>query len=192
MFGVVLNGAATVSQAGYDEVIVSSGDAVVWSNSSVGHSFYNAPIELLSVAVPRSVLERNRVHPDRMAFSRISRDSVPLNLLSKYLQVLLREFYSTGNANRRHRSRSRAYDDGPGEGADNDPKIRKVSLRAVRMQAIKSDIAANLRNRQLTINAVAARGTAFQQGISANCSPTKIRHSLTMCSVEGSSMRISF
>lgn len=162
MLGVVLNGAAAVSQAGYDEVIVSSGDAVVWSNSSVGHSFYNAPIDLLSVAVPRSILEQNRVHPDRMAFSLISRDSTALNLLTNYLQLLLREPIASETqaivASHIHELMALVL----GHETGHDPRSRKIGVRAARMRAIKSDIATNLRNRQLAINAVAAR-----HGISA-------------------------
>ncbi|MEH2514411.1 AraC-like DNA-binding protein [Nitrobacteraceae bacterium AZCC 1564] len=162
MLGVVLNGAAAVSQVGCDEVVASSGDAVVWSNSSIGHSFYKAPIEFLSVAVPRTFLERNHVHPDRMMFSHISHDSTALRLLTNYLQVLLREPIpsETQAVVTAHIHELMAMI--LGQGSEHDPKLRKVSVRAARMQAIKSDIAINLRNRQLTISAVAAR-----HGISA-------------------------
>ena len=162
MLGVALNGTAAVSQAGYDDVLIKPGDAVIWSNSSVGHSFYSAPVELLSIAVPRSVLERNRVHPDRMAFSLISRDSAALSLLTNYVRVLLRESIppETQTVVTAHIHELMAMV--LGQGSEQDPKVRKVSLRAVRIQAIKSDIAANMRNRQLTINALAVR-----HGISA-------------------------
>lgn len=162
MLGVVLNGAATVSQAGCDEITLRSGDAVVWSNSDVGRSFYDAPIELLSVAVPRGILERNRVHPDQMAFSLVSRESAALSLLSNYLQVLLREPIplETQTIVTTHIHELMAMILGHQSG--HDPQLRKVSVRAARMQAIKSVIAANLRSRQLTINTVATR-----HGISA-------------------------
>ncbi len=162
MLGVVLNGAAAVSQAGHDEVVASSGDAVVWSNSSVGHSFYNAPIEFLSVAVPRAILEQNRVHPDKMAFARVSRDSAALSLLTNYLRVLLREQIApeTQAVVTAHIHELMAMV--LGHGSEFDPRLRKMSVRAARMQAIKSDIAINLRNRELSVNAVAAR-----HGISA-------------------------
>jgi AraC-like DNA-binding protein len=162
MLGVVLNGVAKVSQAGHEELTVGCGDAVVWSNSSVGHSFYNAPIELLSVAVPRSVLDRHRVHPDRMTFSLLPRDSAALSLLTKYLQVMLRESIplETQTVVTAHIHELMAMI--LGHGSENDSVPQRLSMRAVRMHAIKSDIAANLRNRQLTINAVAAR-----HGISA-------------------------
>lgn len=162
MLGVVLRGSAAVAQAGHDELIVGAGDAVVWSNASVGHSFYNAPIELLSVAIPRSVLDRHRVHPDRMAFSLIPRGSASLTLLTNYLQVLLREAIplETQTIVITHIHELMAMTLGHEFG--NDVQSRKVGLRAARMHTIKSDIAANLHNRQLTINAVAAR-----HGISA-------------------------
>jgi len=162
MIGVALNGTAVVSQAGHDEIIIGKGDAVVWSNSSVGHSFYNAPVELLSVAVPRCVLERNRIHPDRMTFASISRDSAALRLLTNYVQVLLREPVppETEAVVTSHIHELMAII--VGHGSEHDAKVRKGSLRTIRMQAIKSDIAANVRNRQLTINVVAAR-----HGISA-------------------------
>jgi AraC-like DNA-binding protein len=92
-----------------------------------------------------------------MAFSLIPRGSATLSLLTNYLQVLLRETIplDTQTIVIAHIHELMAMTLGHESG--NDLQLRKVSLRAARMRAIKSDIAANLRNRQLTINAVAAR-----------------------------------
>src|SRR5262245_57048475 len=51
MLGIMLKGRAAVMQQGSGEVRIGPGEAVVWSNSSVGHSHYPSSIEFISVAI---------------------------------------------------------------------------------------------------------------------------------------------
>jgi AraC-like DNA-binding protein len=157
MLGIMLKGEAVVMQEGQDEVKIGAGDAVVWSNSSVGESYYPTAIEFISVAIPRSTLVRRLIHPDRAMLSVIPSTSVPLKLLTGYLQLLLHETIpeelQTLSAVHVHDLVAMVL----GANWDAQGVASRRGLRAARLVAVKADIERTLCHRNLTIEALALR-----------------------------------
>ncbi len=91
MLGIILNGRAFVSQQGHEGVTVGRGDAVIWSNSSPGHSAYQEHLDFLAVTIPRQVIVPCLLHPDKAVLSVIPHQAPILKLLTYYVQTLQHE-----------------------------------------------------------------------------------------------------
>lgn len=157
MLGILTKGQALVSQQGGDEVLVGPGEAVVWSNGSIGHSAYAEPIEFLSAAIPRAVLVPSLVRPDNAGLRVIPRAAEGLGLLAGYLLALLHEPLSPEVA---LISATHVHDLAAivlGAGRDAMALAGRRGQRAARLRAVKDDIRDNLGRRDLTLDALAIR-----------------------------------
>jgi AraC-like DNA-binding protein len=157
MLGIMLKGQAVVTQRGRDEVRIGPGEAVVWSNSSVGHSHYPTPIEFISVAIPRAVLVPSLIHPDRATLSAVPASSGALRLLTGYLELLLEE-----NVPQDLRALSAAHVQDLvalvlAANRDATSIAKRRGMRAARLRMVKADIDENLGRHDLTIEALALR-----------------------------------
>lgn len=157
ILGIMLKGRAEIYQEKFGEIIADQGDAVVWSNETPGHSFYDEPIDFLSIAIPRSALLPHLLHPDKAAPAVIRGDNRILRLLAHYVQSLQK---MTMDASVQSIASMHVRDLvsallGPTKDAAHAAARRGVS--DARLRAIKIDIATNLTSPNLTIGAIAAR-----------------------------------
>jgi AraC-like DNA-binding protein len=154
ILGIMLKGRAEIYQEKFGEVVVDQGDAVVWSNETPGHSFYDEPIDFLSIAIPRSALLPHLLHPDKAAPAVIRGDNRILRLLALYVQSMQKmnmpaSVQSIASMHVRDLV-------GTLLGPKSDAAARRGVFDA-RLRAIKIDIATNLTSPNLTISAIAAR-----------------------------------
>ncbi|MEJ0011045.1 MAG: AraC family transcriptional regulator [Bauldia sp.] len=157
MLGIMLTGRATIFQQNFGEVSVDTGDAVVWSNATPGHSHYSEPIEFLSIAIPRSALLPHLLHPDNAAPAIVPASNKVLRLLVLYVQAMQRTSMPQGlqSVAAMHVRDLVATMLGPTADAAHLAARRGVSN--ARLRAIKVDIAANFSRPDLTIGAISAR-----------------------------------
>ncbi len=146
------------------EVLMSGGDAFFGASDLVSMS---GPIEgavgCLSLRLPRNALASASLDLDA-AFTRpIRRDVEALRLLCGYMGVV-RRAATGGSAGAQRLIASHVHDLvalALGEASDFGEIARRRGLRAVRLQAIKADVRANLHERNLSAETVARR-----QGVS--------------------------
>ncbi len=159
--GVMLDGEAVVSQRGHDDVHVGRGDTVVCANETVGGSNHGTPVDFLAISIPRAVLVPNLVHPDSAVLSVVPRQVEAMRLLAGYARTLLAgavpDEMRTMVATHVHDLAALAL----GATREAAHLAGGRGLRAARLRAIKAYILANLTQRELTLDRVAA-----QQGIS--------------------------
>ena len=155
--GVMLDGGAVVSQHGQGDVWVGQGDAVICANESTGSSDHSSPVDFLAITIPRAVLVPHLVHPDSAVLAVIPSAVEAMRLLTNYARMLLSEGVSPELrvlvASHVHDLAALAL------GATRDAAHIAAGrgLRAARLKAIKADIFANLTERELTLDWVAAR-----------------------------------
>lgn len=157
MLGIMLKGSAVVAQNGHEAVTLGCGDAVVWSNATVGHSHYPEAIDFLAVAIPRNILVPQLADPERATFSLIPRQSQVLPLLTHYVQTLQQGQTSQplDALAATHVLDLVTMALGPTRDAAQDALHGGVG--AARLQAIKADIIANITRPNLNIATLARR-----------------------------------
>jgi AraC-like DNA-binding protein len=157
MLGIVLKGSAFVVQEGRDGVTLRRGDAVVWSNSSPGHSSYPEALDFLAVSIPRSVLIPDILNADKAVLSAIPSQDPTLRLLTGYIQSLQFEETSQELASlaSTHVRDLMAVVIGPTSDAAHIAATR--GLGVARLKAIQADVVANVANPALSITTLARR-----------------------------------
>jgi AraC-like DNA-binding protein len=157
ILGVMLDGGAVVGQEGREDVEVRRGEAVICANESTGSSNHQGAVDFMAITIPRAVLVPHLVHPDSAVLSVIPRQVEAMRLLTSYAQMVLSSGVSPDMralvAGHVHDLAALAL------GATRDAAHMAAGrgLRAVRLKAIKADIVANLTERDLTLDRVAAR-----------------------------------
>ncbi len=157
MLGIVLKGSAFVVQKGREGVTIGRGDAVVWSNSSPGHSSYPEPLDFLAISIPRNVLIPDLLNADKVVLSVVPSQDPALRLLTSYVQSLQFEETSQELASlaSTHVRDLMAMTIGPTSDAAHIAANRGLGI--ARLRAIQVDVIANVANPALSIVALARR-----------------------------------
>jgi AraC-like DNA-binding protein len=160
-FGLAMNrgGVAAVSQCGR-EATLGDGDAVLLSCGDPGAVTRPSACKYLGLRVPRAALASIVPNIEDLVAVPIPRGTPGLGLLQSYVTGLLSSIDSPGSSALQRLAAGHIYDllaltlTGPDDratGADSG------GVRAARLYTIKNDIIKRLCDRDLTINAVAAR-----------------------------------
>jgi AraC-like DNA-binding protein len=157
-FGVNLAGQSTAFQRG-DEVAIGDGDATLLSCTADAFSLVRAtPVQFVGLRVPCKALAPLVSDLNDRMMRRIPRDTASLQLLTGYLHAIgnVRSETSPGIS---HLVVTHLHDlIALSVGATREAiVIADRSVRAARLHAIKSNIAANLADGSLTVAAIAAR-----------------------------------
>lgn len=159
---VLLSGAAEVSQAGRD-LTLGKGEAIFLRNGDPGSVSFPRASRYFNLRISQSALPHSSRHPGS-AVPAVLRDSQQVvHLLLGYAKVLQASADSASDATLQLAA-SHVHDlVALLAGADGDAgeQARNGGLRAVRLHAIKADIAENFARHDLSVSMVAAR-----QGIS--------------------------
>jgi AraC-like DNA-binding protein len=155
---VNLAGQSTAFQRG-DEVAIGDGDAILLSCTADAFSLVRAtPVQFVGLRVPRKALAPLVSDLNDRMMRRIPRDTASLQLLTGYLHAIgnVRSETSPGIS---HLVATHLHDlIALSVGATREAiVIADRSVRAARLHAIKSNIAANLADGSLTVAAIAAR-----------------------------------
>jgi AraC-like DNA-binding protein len=157
-FGVNLAGHSTALQRG-DEVTVGDGDATLLSCTADAFTVVRAtPVQFVGLRVPRKALAPLVNGLDDRMMRLIPRNTAALQLLTSYLRAIA-HVRSPTSPDMSHLVVTHLHDLlALSVGATRDAIVNADhSVRAARLHAIKSDIAANLANASLTVAAIAAR-----------------------------------
>jgi AraC-like DNA-binding protein len=156
---VVLDGTAMVSQLGR-EVTLGDGDAVLISGDDSGFLLKPQASRRLGFAVPHAVLQALVPDPSEAMMRPIPRRSEALQLLKNYVAVLEENHHELARPALRLSLVSHFHDliaRIMGDVMGDDAPVDAGGVQAARLHAIKEDIAGNITQRDLTLNAVAAR-----------------------------------
>lgn len=155
---IVKDGQTVVAQHN-KEVLISRGEALLWS-SEVAGVFHNPGIlDIVTFAFPRQALARVAADLDKALMRVIPSTAGVLGLLSGYTEILQSDPAPMGAALLALVS-SHVHDlAGLALGATHDAAevAKSGGLRAARLHAIKADIIARLTQPDLTVDALAAR-----------------------------------
>ena len=157
LLGVVLDGTGVASQLGR-EMTLRAGDAVLMSNGDPAGTFCPGLMRNFGVGVPRAVLATLVPNLDDAVMRPIPKDSEALRLLKSYFSVI--ENNELASPALRHSVVSHVHDLVAcviGDMRGNDMRAAAGGVRAARLYAIKADISANIAQRDLTLDAIAAR-----------------------------------
>ncbi|RXH07623.1 helix-turn-helix domain-containing protein [Bradyrhizobium guangzhouense] len=157
VFALMTKGEAMISQR-RREVVFRAGEAVLWSNASPGVCDYARPIDFVALVVPRAQVAVADI--DRSLMRLLPDDLGAMKLLSRYLSILgdgqldgmtpaLRALCAT------HLRDLVAVVVGATREAADVAKVRGVP--AARLAALKADIVANITQRNLSADILAAR-----------------------------------
>jgi AraC-like DNA-binding protein len=150
----------TVGSRGGQEMVLSDGDAVLMTNEEVAWTMTSpSSVKIAGIRVPRSAIAPLVPKLENITMRRITGDTSGLRLLRKYLDVLANDEALAAPDSRRlitshfHDLAALAL------GANGDTKALAANrtVGAVRLAAIKADIAANLCDCDLNAAMVAAR-----------------------------------
>jgi AraC-like DNA-binding protein len=156
---VVLDGTAVVSQLGR-EVTLGGGDAVLISGDDTGVLLQPRPWRRLGFAVPHAVLKALVPNVGDAMMRPIPRHSEALCLLKNYVAVLEESHQELARPAHRPSLVSHFHDliaRVMGDVLGDDAAVETGGVQAARLYGIKEDIAENVAQRDLTLNAVAAR-----------------------------------
>jgi AraC-like DNA-binding protein len=156
---VVLDGTAVVSQLGR-EVMLRDGDAVLISGDDSGFLLKPQPSRRLGFAVPHAVLQALVPDPSEAMMRPIPGHSEALRLLKNYVAVLDENHHELARPALRLSLVSHFHDliaRIMGDVTGDDAPVDAGGVQAARLHAIKEDISGNITQRDLTLNAVAAR-----------------------------------
>lgn len=142
------------------EVELRAGEALLWSNALPGGSLNNEPLaRLLTLAIPRTALTQAVANLDDALMQRIPRDNEATRLLTSYIKILQAEIADMSpelkSASSAHMQDLMVLALGANRDAAHLARARGV--RVARLQALKADIVANLTERDLSIDRLAAR-----------------------------------
>jgi AraC-like DNA-binding protein len=146
------------------EVFLDHGGAYLWSNASMGDCINPTEMDLITLASPRRALASSVMDLDRAAMTLIPQATESLRLLISYVDMLQGDAAPT-SSELLALSASHVHDLAVlalGATRDTAETARSGGVRAARLQAVKADIVANLTQRSLTVESLAAR-----HGISA-------------------------
>jgi len=141
------------------EVYLDQGGAYLWSNALLGDCINPTEMDLITLAFPRRALASSVVDLDRAAMTLIPKATESLRLLISYVDMLQGDAAPSSpellalSASHVHDLAALAL----GATRDATETARTGGLRAARLQAIKADIMANLTQRSLTADSLAAR-----------------------------------
>jgi AraC-like DNA-binding protein len=156
---VVLDGTAVMSQLGR-EVTLSEGEAILISGNDTGFFLKPQPSRRLGFSVPHAVLRALVPDPDDAMMRLIPRHSEALRLLKNYVAVLDENQHDLARPALRLSIVSHFHDliaRIMGEVIGDDAPVDAGGVQAARLYGIKEDIAGNITQRDLTLDAVAAR-----------------------------------
>ncbi|GLR87341.1 AraC family transcriptional regulator [Bradyrhizobium iriomotense] len=157
VFAVMTDGEATISQRGR-EVVFRKGQAVLWSNASVGSCDYGMPIDFVALVVPRALIPVADI--DGALMRLLPADLAPMRLLSNYLALLQEGRLEASTPDLRAACAAHLRDlVGLAVGATREAAdvASGRGVRAARLRALKADITANIMRRDLSAEALALR-----------------------------------
>ena len=141
------------------EVILRPREAVVLSCSDVGSVTFPRSVNLISIAVPRSMLGPLLWDANACLARPISQDSSALHLLTRYLEIL-RDDSAGATAEVHSLAVMHVYDLLAivlGATRDAVATAKRRGVRAARLAAIKQDVDQNLSNTRFSVTHLAAR-----------------------------------
>jgi AraC-like DNA-binding protein len=153
-----LGGPYLVSQGGR-ELLLSDGDATLFSCAEVNSFMHRPPGRVLAMRVPRNAIAAVVTHVEDSFLRPISSRAQPMRLLTSYINMV-RDELPGASPELRHLAAVHIHDllalilGATGESAE---IAEARGVRAARQQAIKMDILQNLDRADLSIAAVAGR-----------------------------------
>jgi AraC-like DNA-binding protein len=156
---IALRGTALMSQLGR-EVTLGDGDAILTSGDDPGSLLRSRPVHTLGLTVPYAVLKSLVPNVGDAMMRPIPKNSEALRLLKNYVGVIEENHHELAEPALRHSLVSHFHDLMAciiGDVNGHDAPVAAGGVQAARLHAIKEDIATNLAQRDLTLNAVAAR-----------------------------------
>ncbi|MCP3463686.1 MULTISPECIES: AraC family transcriptional regulator [unclassified Bradyrhizobium] len=157
VFALMTHGEATISQRGR-EVVFRKGEAVLWSNASVGSCDYAMPIDFVALVVPRVLIPVADV--DDALMRPLPADLAPMRLLRNYLALLQEGHLEASTPHLRAACATHLQDlVGLAVGATREAAdiASGRGVRAARLKALKADITANIMQRDLSAETLALR-----------------------------------
>jgi AraC-like DNA-binding protein len=164
VFALLRRGEVIATQ-GARTVEAGAGDAVLWSNAETGTCLYPSASASIGLVLSRERLGAALPGADDALMQRVPRESPALRLLVGYL-ALIEDMPLGSFPALQARVTDHVYDlvalalGATGDGA---AQARERGLRAARLHAVKQDVLANLAERRLSADWIAAR-----HGISAS------------------------
>jgi AraC-like DNA-binding protein len=157
VFALMTKGEATISQRQRD-VAFRAGQAVLWSNASTGVCDYGKPIDFVALVVPRAQVAIGDI--DRSLMRLLPDHLSSMKLLSRYLSILADGQLDGMTPELRalcaaHLRDLVALAVGATREAEQIANVRGVP--AARLAALKADIVANITQRNLSADVLAAR-----------------------------------
>lgn len=155
---IIKRGLMRASQ-GDREVFLNQGGAYLWSNASTGVCTNPTEMDLITLALPRRTLSSAVVDIDKATMTLIPAATEALRLLIGYVDILQSDD-APMSPELLALSASHVHDLAAltlGATRDAAEIAKGGGLRAARLQAIKADIVANLNQRSLTPDTLAAR-----------------------------------
>ena len=150
----------TMGSRGGREMVLSDGDAVLMTNEEAAWTMTSpSSVKIAGIRVPRSAIAPLVPKLENVMMRRITKDTSGLRLVRKYLDLVADDEALTAPASQRLII-SHFYDlVALALGANGDAKALAAdrTVRAVRLAAIKADIAANLHDGDLNATMVATR-----------------------------------
>ncbi|MCP3473103.1 AraC family transcriptional regulator [Bradyrhizobium sp. CCGUVB1N3] len=157
VFAMMTEGEATINQRGR-EVVFRKGEAVLWSNASVGSCDYGMPIDFVALVVPRAVIPVADVDDALMRL--LPADLAPMRLLRNYLALLQKGHLEASTTDLRVACATHLQDlIGLAVGVTREAVdiANGRGVRAARLKALKADITSNIMGHDLSAEALALR-----------------------------------
>jgi AraC-like DNA-binding protein len=158
VLGVLLSGSCVTHQ-GKKEVAFQAHEGVLWSNASPGGGLYDASIDFLTIAVPRTALTQAVANIDDALMQLIPQGNDAMRLLVRYVKILQNEF-SQMSQELKAAAGSHVQDlvaMALGASRDAAELAKGRGIRVARLLALKADILANLTRRELSLETLASR-----------------------------------
>ena len=149
-----------ISRQGNREMVSGAGDAYLLSLGDPASYIRPTAGKILCLRVPRAALEPLVPNVDDAIMRPIPRNSEALRLLKNYVSVIEENNHELVTPMLRHSLASHFHDLIAcviGDMRGNDVRAAAGGVQAARLHAIKADISANIAQRDLTLDAIAAR-----------------------------------
>jgi AraC-like DNA-binding protein len=168
VLAIIRQGRTRVAQKG-QEIYLGQGSAVLWSSQSAGVFHNPGDMDIVTMAFPRESLKRTVGDLDRVLLKHIPASTEVLQLLRQYADML-RAQSTIREPRLRALAASHVQDLTAlvlGATREGEHAARAGGLRAARLQAVKTDIMANISVHGLNVDSVAARNKISSRYIRA-------------------------